>query len=176
MSRLARLTQDLADDCSGVAAIEMSLIASMFCVALLNVVDLARYAYVRTQAASATQAAVQAAYTTCDPAHLPATVNCPDLSAAVTSAVQGTSLGSRVALSGPIAEAYYCLNSSGALQYASDLDNKPADCSALGNASAKPQLYVRINTTMSYTSVFGSLSIASTFPANVTNSAWMRMS
>jgi Flp pilus assembly protein TadG len=176
MSRLLKFGRRLRDDRRGVAAVETALIGSIFCIALLNVVEVARYAYLRTEVATATQIGAQAALMACDPAHLPATVNCPDLNAAVTTAIHGTSLASAVSLSGAVAEAYYCLNGSGALTYAADLDHKPADCGAFGNAAAKPVLYLRLNTTYSYASLFGGLSVAQAFPATVTRSAWMRMS
>lgn len=176
MSRLAAFIRRLRRDERGVAAVEMALIGSLFCVALLNAVEVGRYAYLRTEVATATQIGAQAALVACDPAHLPATVNCPELDAAVATAIHGTSLGSAVSLSGPVAEAYYCLNASGALAYAADLDHKPADCGAFGNAGAKPVLYLRVNTTYAYASLFGGLSVAQAFPATVTRSAWMRMS
>jgi Flp pilus assembly protein TadG len=176
VTRLTAFIRRLRRDERGVAAVEMALIGSLFCVALLNAVDVGRYAYLRTEVATATQIGAQAALVACDPAHLPATVNCPELNGAVATAIHGTSLGSGVGLSGAVAEAYYCLNASGVLTYAADLDHKPADCGAFGVAAAKPVLYLRLNTTYAYVSLFGTLSVAKTFPATITRSAWMRMS
>lgn len=173
--RLAAFLGRFRRDQRGLAAIEMAFVASAFAAALLNAVDVGRYAYVLMEAEQATQAGAQAAYVTCDSTHIPATQNCPGLNTAVTAAVQNTSLGSAVALNGAIGEGYYCVNSSGVLTYASDVNSKPADCSAYGVASGQPALYLQVHTTYHYTPIFGSFSIAGTFPATVTKTAWMRM-
>lgn len=162
-------------DRRGVAAIEMSLVASAFAAALLNAVDVGRYAYVLMEAEQATQAGAQAAFVTCDSAHLPATQNCPMLTSAVTTAIQNTTLGSAVSLNGPVSEAYYCVNGSGVLTYAAGVNSKPSDCSGFGNPSGAPGLYVQVSTTYHYSPIFGSFSIARNFPATVNKTAWMRM-
>ena len=159
----------------GVAAVEMSLIAGFFTVALFNAMELGRYAYIVAEAHEATQVGAQAAFVACDAQHVPATVNCPDLNTAVTTAIRSTSLGSRVALNGAIDEGYYCLNASNALVYASDVNSKPANCSAFGNAGLTPVLYLRVHTTYSYTPLLRGMTIASSFPATIRKTSWMRM-
>jgi hypothetical protein len=123
----------------------------------------------------ATQAGAQAAFVACDSAHVPATENCPDLNTAVATAIHGTSLGSAVSLNGAIDEGYYCLASTGALALASDVDDKPSDCSAFGASGVTPVLYLQVHTTYTYTPIFGSFSIAHTFPTPITKTAWIRM-
>jgi Flp pilus assembly pilin Flp len=86
----------------GVAAVEMSLVTGVFALAMLNAVEIGRYAYVLMEAGQATQAGAEAAYVTCDSNHLPATVNCPSLDSAVTTAIQSTSLGAHVTINGAI--------------------------------------------------------------------------
>jgi hypothetical protein len=103
------------------------------------------------------------AWKTCDASHLPATTKCGTLSSlnnAVTAAIQSTSLGTAVTLSGgTVTEGYYCVNSSNALQLVSDVSSKPADCTAAGT----PALYGRLpscGVTYSYTPLFNGISAA----------------
>ena len=169
--RLRRFRRD--ED--GMAAIETALITSVFCVAMLNAVEVGRYAYVVMEAEQATEAGAQAALTACDAQHTPATVNCPALNSAVTTAIQSTSLGSKVSLNGALTEGYYCLDASGTLVYASDVSSKPSDCSAYGSPGAKPGLYLQVYTTYAYAPMFSGLTIGQTFPTSVHKTAWMRM-
>lgn len=170
IERLRRLRGDQR----GVAAAEMALIASVFAFAVLNAAEIARYAHVLMEAGQATQAGAQAAYVACDSQHVPATTNCSDLTTAVTTAIQGTSLGSAVTL-GQITEGYYCLDNSNKLVLAGDVSSKPSDCSAYGNSSLAPVLYLQVGTTYAFTPMFGDFSIGKTFPKQVTKTAWMRM-
>jgi len=157
------------------AAVEMSLISGVFAVALFNAVEVGRYAYILMEAEQATQAGAEAAFVACDDQHVPATQNCPNLTSAVTTAVQGTSLGTHVTLNGAISEGYYCLNASNALVYASDVSSKPADCSAFGNAGLSPVLYLQVHTTYTYAPIFTGFTVGSSFPTSVQKTSWMRM-
>jgi Flp pilus assembly protein TadG len=173
--RLARYLRRFGADRRGVAAVEMSLVTSAFAVAMFNAVEVGRYAYILMEAEQATQAGAQAAYVTCDSQHVPATQNCPGLNAAVTTAVQSTTLGTHVTLNGAIDEAYYCVDSTGALVYASDLASKPSDCSAYGSTGLAPVLYLQVHTTYTYAPIFTGFTIAGNFPTTVQKTAWMRM-
>src|SRR5215467_561564 len=141
----------LGSDRRGVAAIEFSIFAGFLSIGMLNVVDVAIFAFQRMEVNNATEVGAQAAWATCSPsaqssAQLPATLNsnCPNLSSAVTSAVQSTSLGTKVTLqSGSPAEGYYCVNSSNALVYVSGVSSKPANCSSVGTASLQPGDYIK---------------------------------
>jgi Flp pilus assembly protein TadG len=162
-------------DTRGVAAVEMSLVTGVFAVALFNALEVGRYAYVLMEAEQATQAGAQAAYVACDSQHLPATQNCAALNNAVTTAIHGTSLGTSVGLNGAISEGYYCLNASNALVLAADVNSRPADCSAQGQPSLAPVLYLQVHTTYAYAPMFPGFTIGQSFPTSVQKTAWMRM-
>jgi Flp pilus assembly protein TadG len=157
----------------GVAAVEMALITGVFAVATMNAVEVGRYAYVLMEAEQATQTGAEAALVTCDAQHVPATQACPNLNGAVTTAIHGTSLGSAVSLNGAIGEGYYCVNASGALVFASDLSSKPANCSAFGNASVAPALYLQVRTRYAYAPIFPGLTVVKS--TSIQKTAWMRM-
>ena len=199
----ARLALELADrikaisaDQSGVAAIEFGIFAPLLFLALVNVVDVTIYLYQRMQAQNATQVAAQAAWKACDlpqlPAtvtwignlqlafhdlpQLPATVNCPGLTTAIQNALASTSLGTAVSLvSGSPAEGYYCVNSSNALQYVSNVSSKPLDCTAAGMPSLQASDYIQVQTTFTYTPIFPGLSISGTFPSPINSASLMRL-
>jgi hypothetical protein len=125
---------------------------------------------------NATEVAAQAAWKACDLSHLPATTNCPGLTTAMQNALQSTSLGTNVSMvSGSPSEGYYCVNSSNALQYVSDVSSKPADCTAAGMPSLQPGDYIQVQTTFTYVPLFGGLSVASAFPTPINRTAILRL-
>jgi Flp pilus assembly protein TadG len=163
-------------DQRGVAAVEFGLFAIFLSLALVNVADVSIYIYQRMQAENATQVAVQAAWKACDPSQLPATTNCAGLTTAIQNAIQSTSLGTRITLvAGSPAEGYYCVNSSNALQYVSDVSSKPADCTAAGMPSLAPGDYIQVQTTFPYAPLFPGLSVASGFATPINRTAIMRL-
>ena len=150
--------------------------AGIFIVALFNTIDVARYLYQRMELENAGQMAAQAAWKACDIAHLPATTNCPGLSAAVTASLQSSSLGAGATqAAGSPNEGYYCVNTSGALAYVSNVSAKPADCSSVGNAAAQPGDYIKIQATYAYSSLFGGISVGSTLASPITTTTLMRL-
>jgi len=160
----------------GVAAIEFALIAGVLAVGMLNALDLARYAYQRMEVQNASQMGAQAAWNSCDVAYLPASLNCPSLTSAVTSAVQSTSLGTSVTLkAGSPTEGYYCLNASNAIVYVSNVSSKPTNCSSVGNAAAAPSDYIKVETSFTYAPLFGGLSVGSLLPTSITAMSIMRL-
>jgi Flp pilus assembly protein TadG len=161
-------------DKRGVAAIEFGLFSVLLAAALANVTDVSIYIYQRMQVENATQIAVQAALKTCS-TKLPATTNCSSLLNAMQNSMQSTSLGSAITLSGTPQEGYYCINSSGALQYVSDVTSKPADCTAAGMPALLPGDYIIVNTTFTYQPLFPGFSVASTFPSPINRTAMMRL-
>jgi Flp pilus assembly protein TadG len=166
----------IRDDQRGVAAIEFGLFAIFLSVGLANVADVSIYIYQRMQAENATQVAAQSARKTCDTSKLPATTNCPGLATAMHNALVSTSLGTSVSLiSGSPAEGYYCVNSSNALQYVSDVSSKPADCTAAGMPSLQPGDYIQVQTTFPYAPLFPGLSVTSTFPTPINSTAILRL-
>jgi Flp pilus assembly protein TadG len=177
---LARLTgrspNSLRRDVRGLASIEFAFIAGFLCYALLNVTDVSIFLFDQLELNNATQMGAQAAWATCDLNHVPATNKCPGMNAAITTAVQSTSLGTNVTVaSGYPAEGYYCVNTSGALQWVSDVSSPPNNCSAAGDASTIPHDYVKVQTTFSYAPLFPGLSVGSALPANVTATSWVRL-
>ena len=169
-------TRAIWADQRGVAAIEFGFFAIFLSLALVNVTDVSIYIYQRMQAENATQVAAQAAWKACDLSKLPATTNCPGLAIAVQNALASTSLGTRVSLiSGSPSEGYYCVNSSNALQYVSDVSSKPADCTAAGMPSLQPGNYIQVQTTFPYAPLFPGLSVTSTFATPINRTAIMRL-
>jgi Flp pilus assembly protein TadG len=174
--KFAGKTMAIWGDQRGVAAIEFGIFAIFLSLAFVNVTDVSIYIYQRMQAENATQVAVQAAWKTCDLSQLPATTNCPGLANAIQNAIQSTSLGTRVSLiSGSPSEGYYCVNSSNALQYVSNVSSKPADCTAAGMPSLQPGDYIQVQTTFPYVPLFPGLSVASTFATPINRTAIMRL-
>ena len=160
----------------GVAAIEFAFFGGLLAFAALNVVDISRYIIQQMQVANAAQMGAQAAWKTCDLPQLPATINCSGLAAAVTNAVQSTSLGTSITLqpSSP-SEGYYCVNAANALQYISDVNSKPADCSAAGMPNLQPGDYISVQTTFAYAPLFSGITVAGKFPTPVVKTAMMRL-
>ena len=168
----------LWSDARGTSAIEFSFFAGLLSLAVLNITDVSVYLYKRMEVENATQMGVQAAFKTCDPSagYLPATTSCPGLTTAITNAIQSTSLGNLVKLqSGSPSEGYYCVNSSGSLQYVSAVSTKPADCSAAGMASLQPGDYMKISTSYAYAPMFPGVSVAGAFATPITNTATIRL-
>jgi Flp pilus assembly protein TadG len=166
----------LGSDQRGVAAIEFALFGGLLSLAMLNVTDISVYLYQRMQVEYATEMGAQAALGACGSA-LPATTKCSGLTDAVQNAVASTSLGTRVSLqSGSPSEGYYCVNSSNALQYVSDVSSsKPASCSAAGTPGLLPGDYIQVQTTFSYVPLFPGITVTGTFTTPITRTAWMRL-
>jgi len=166
----------------GAAAAEFALVLTLLTIPILNVVDFAIYAWDRMQTDNAAQMAVQAAWATCTTsANLPATpnsnANCPNMPAAVTTAVQSTSLGNSVSVTATV-ENYRCINTAGNLVVVGTFPGtKPADCSGAtggGSANDKPGDYIQITASYTYTPIFPGVSIVASLPA-INRVAWMRL-
>ena len=165
----------------GAAAVEFALVLTLLTIPILNVADLALYAWDKMQVDNAAQAAVQAAWATCNlSTELPATPNaylkCPAMPAAVTQAAQSTTLGAAVTVTSTT-ENYYCVNTStNVLEVVGTFPNtKPADCSSVGSASDKPGDHVLITVSYTYTPIFSLVSIASQLQTPITRQAWMQL-
>jgi len=176
--QLARHVTALKSDQQGTSAIEFSFFAALLSFAALNLTDISIYVYQRMQLENAAQIGAQAVWKACDPfkGYLPATTNCPGMTTTLTSAVQSTSLGTSVSIqSGYPAEGYYCVNSSGSLQYVSAISSKPADCSAVGMATLQPADYIQIQTTYSYAPLFPGITVAGLFSTPITKTTMIRL-
>jgi len=173
--RLARKTRAAWADQRGVAAIEFGVFAILLAASLANVTDVSIYIYQRMEVENATEMAAEMALKTCATS-LPATTNCANLLSAIQTAVQSTSLGTAVTLqNGSPSEGYYCINTSNALQWVSNVNSKPADCTAAGMPSSQPGDYITIQTTFTYQPIFARLSVAAAFPTPITRTAMMRL-
>ena len=176
-------------DTSGAAAVELAIMASLLTIPLLNVVDLAFYAFRFMQVQNAAQVGAQAAWATCDTtAKLPATntTKCPGFASAVTAAIQSTSLSTGVTqATGSPAEGYYCTTTAGALQLVGTAgtvgappSGQPATCAGVSGASAPtaaPGDYVQVNVSYTFTPVFSGVSLASLLPSPITTITWTRL-
>lgn len=179
MVRICKFLRGCRDDVSGVAAVEFSIVAAVLIVGLLNALDVGLYEYRRMEVENAAQVGAQAAWKTCydTSTMLPATQNCSGLTAAVTAAVQSTSLGNAVNLaSGYPREGYFCVNSSGVLQSVGDVSSaKPANCAAAGNSGAVPGDYLQIAASYSYSPLFPASVIAVWGLSSIQTTTWMRL-
>jgi Flp pilus assembly protein TadG len=169
----------LRRDTSGVAAVEFAIATMLLVVGVLNAVDFGYYMYQRIEVENAAEVGAQAAWKTCydQSSMLPATEYCPGLDAAITTAIQSTSLGTAVSLvSGYPSEGYYCVNSSGALQLvASAQSTEPANCSAVGDSSISPGDYIQVAVTYNYTPLFSISVIGGSSIRSITMTSWMRL-
>jgi Flp pilus assembly protein TadG len=173
--KLTAKVEAIRADQSGVSAIEFAFFIGMLAFGVLNTADVSIYIYKRMQVENATEMGAQAAWKACGLNQLPATINCPGFLTAVQNGVKSTSLGTQVTLqTGYPTEGWYCVDSSGVLQYVSDPSTKPTDCSAVGTTN-DPADYVTIQTTYTYTPLFGNISVASAFTTPITKTALMRL-
>jgi Flp pilus assembly protein TadG len=173
--RTLSLARRLRKDSRGVAAIEFAFIASFLAVSFLNAADVALFLFDRLQVENAAEMGVQAVWASCDLNHTPATTKCSNVSSTVSTAVHSTALGSHVSVaSGYPTEGYYCVNSSGALQYMADTSNKPADCSGAGMAGNGPGDYIQVQVTYTYAPMF-SFTVASVLPTTISETATLRL-
>jgi len=167
-----------SSDERGTSAIEFAFFASILSFAILNVADISIYLYKRMQVENATQMGAQAAWNACDPSQnqLPATTNCPSLTTAITNAIHSTSLSTAVSLqAGSPAEGYYCVNSSGQLQYVSSVSSKPADCTVAGVPSNMPGDYIIVTASYAYAPIFHGVTVAAAFPTPIVRTSMMRL-
>lgn len=163
-------------DTSGLAAIEFSLIAGFLTIAALNATDVSVFLYDKMEVDNATQMGAQAAWATCDLNHLPVTTRCPAMGAAVTAAVQSTSLGNAVQIqTGFPSDGYYCVGSAGALQHVSDYSSPPNNCTAAGSPGTTPAEYVQVQVSYTYSPIFKDLTIVSLLPTKITSASWVRL-
>jgi Flp pilus assembly protein TadG len=178
-SKLMCLFALFRGDTRGAAAIEFAGASLLLVAGLLNAVDLGYYEHRRMEVENAAQVGAQAAWATCNDisSMLPATVKCAGLNAAITAAIQSTSLGTGVALaSGSPTEGYYCVNDSNALQSVGSLSSKPADCTAAGNPAASPGDYIQIGVTFAYAPLFPGVTVMSAWGiTSITKTTWMRL-
>ena len=183
MSAVFQKLRLLRANARGTAAIEFAFVGLMLVLGLLNAVDVGIYAYRRMEVENAAEAGTQAAWKTCNNTSsvlLPATTTCTvangaatSLTSAITTAIQATSLGTAVTLaSGYPTEAYYCVNSSNALQFQGSVSSSPTACST----GAAPGDYIQVLVTYPYQPIFSGMSVMSALGiSSITKTAWMKL-
>jgi Flp pilus assembly protein TadG len=154
----------LAND-AGTALIEFAIVAPILVILLLNLFDFSSLIWAIMETDYSAQVGAQAAFKTCASGSLPAmtTGNCPNLTTAITTAMQSTSLGTNVSLSnGYPGETYYCTSGT-TLQSVGTYSSppNPFDCSSVGNPGVTPGDYIQVQVTYSYSPIFAGLSLAS---------------
>jgi hypothetical protein len=170
-----------ASDQKGAAAVEFSLILVLLVIPILNVMDVAHYAWARIQVDNAAQSGAQAARVSCTYTYQPATTKCPGLSNTIQTAVRSTPLNSSVTYT--LQEHYYCTVSGSLVQVWDPPTTPPSDCSQKnsgganigGSSSEKPGDYVLVIASYNYTPIFPAVSIASALATPITRAAWMRL-
>ena len=148
---------------AGTAIIEFALAAPILAVLVLNLFDFSVLIWSTMQTDYSAQMGAQAAFQTCNGGTPPALTNCTNLSTAVTTAVQSTSLGTGVTVaSGSPGEEFYCVSGT-TLQSIGTSPPSPYNCSTANpsNAAATPGDYIVVQVNYSYTPAFAGLSLAS---------------
>lgn len=171
--------QRLFRDTRAAASAEFVLILPGIAFVLFNVVDLSMYIWTKMQVDLAAHEAVGAARVLCDTAaELPATTNCANLNATMSTAAQSTSLGSSVNVdTANTTERYYCANSSGVLvQVALATATPPSNCSAtVAGSTTAPGLYIGVTASRAFNPIFAGASITSALATPITRTAWLRL-
>lgn len=178
LTQLKRVWDFFRRDRNGTVAIEFAGSATLLVVGVLNAVDIGLYEYKRMEVENAAQVGAQAAWKACydTSSMLPATVNCAGLNAAITAAIQSTSLGNSVSVaSGYPTEGYYCVNTSGVLQAVGSLSSAPPDCSAVGNSNASPGDFIQVQVSYPYAPLFGISIMGARGISSIDAVSWMRL-
>src|SRR5215831_2392956 len=168
-------------DARGIAGMEFAVMALALGVALLNALDVGYYVYRRMQVEMAAQVGAQAAWKICSNqmTMLPATQNCAGLNAAITTAIQSTSLGTAVKLAlGYPVEGYYCVNtSSNVLVSVGSLNNKPTSCTGIDSSGAAPGDYLEVQVSYTYVPLFKGIAtvISAMNIKSITKTSWIRL-
>jgi hypothetical protein len=169
--------------------VEFVLCLPVIAFPLVGMVDLGMFAVQRMQVDAASQDGVAAAWHVCDDATKPAIqANCTggggDLAAAITAAVQSTSLGTNATLAATPEVGYYCATEAGALvavsgTWAISSTNppaKPANCSgAVTGSTTAPAQYIQVTVNYTYTPVFGALLASGILPETISRTSWRRL-
>jgi hypothetical protein len=162
---LIRISVRLLASDAGTALIELAFVAPILALLLLNLFDFSTLVWDMMETDYSAQVGAQAAFKTCAGGPLPAMTagNCPNLTTAITAAIQSTSLGTNVSVSsGYPAENYYCTSGT-TLESVGTYSSPPSpfDCSSVGNPGVTPGDYIQVQVTYSYSPTFAGLSLAS---------------
>lgn len=160
---------------AGTATIEFAFVSSILLIMFLNLIDVSLRIWSQMEVDNAAEVGAQAAYANCAGLPVPATTNCTAMTTDITAAIQSTSLGSNVTLSGGApTETYYCLKSNALFSVGSGTSPpSPYDCTLAGNAGATPGDYITVNVSYSFSPLFSGLSVVSS--STLTATGTMRL-
>ena len=137
--------QPFAKSESGAAAVEFIFAFALLTVPVVNVIDLAFYAFNWMQTQNAAQMGAQAAFSNCNTANsLPATTNCAGSNSAnnitfydaVSQGIQESALNGSVTLVGStVGDGYYCTTSADALTLVSAQGTAYSDAGTVGDSA-----------------------------------------
>lgn len=171
LRRLVRTLALFQGHAVGASAVELALLAPVLVIMTLNVVDVGMLVVRQMQVDNAAEMAAQAVYTECNSVSAPASTNCPGYAAAISAAVNSTTLGA--AITATNAEQHCCKNSSGNFQ-CQVYNGATTTCTFAGDGTTAPGYYVEVSASYTYTPMFGSVSVlASTKP--ISSKAAMRL-
>jgi Flp pilus assembly protein TadG len=154
-----------AADRSGLASFEVIIWMGVLFPALLSIVDLGTFAFMRMQVENAAQVGAQAAWSNCDS---PPISNCPTITAAVDAAISDTSLGGSVTRSGEVAGEYYCTDIDTQALVENDDDSTCEDGRRAG-------YYAQVTATYAFNPLFPALSVGALLPDTINQTAWTRL-
>jgi Flp pilus assembly protein TadG len=169
----------LGDDRAAAAA-EFALVAPLLITMVMSVVDLGIYIFDSMQVSNAGQALAETIFAKCARTSPPVTTNCTALTTdAENTAVQSTSLGTQVTISGSLTEGWYCATGTGSpvtLHKEADTSQTTAGvCTEVAGETTKQGDYVSATVTYSYSPIFGGLSAASLLTGPITKTVWVRV-
>ena len=153
----------MTKETDGNVIIEFAFIAPVLVVLVVNILDFSSLIWDKMEVDYSAQMGAQAAYKTCSTGTLPASSNCASLNTVVTTAIQSTSLGTRVTLAtGSPSETYYCASGTTLESVAVYPSSPPANCSTYGSPTVAPGDYIEVDVTYSYAPTLAGMSLAST--------------
>jgi Flp pilus assembly protein TadG len=158
-----------ARDCSGLAAIELAIIAPVLFLCTLCVADLGRYALDKTWVTSAASAGAEyAAAHADDPSYAPTYPMGSDFSAAIATAATSATPSANISVS-PTPSSYYgCATSTGVTA-----STQGATCPSGTSTGGLVGEYVSVTATMPFTALFSAAGIA--YPSTITSTAVVRI-
>jgi Flp pilus assembly protein TadG len=159
-------------DRRGAAAAEFAMVGAVLGFILMNVVDVGMYVYEKMEVQNAAQTASEAVLANCEANAPDVTANCKSLSAYVSTAVHGTSLGANVS-AGATTEKWQC-DVSGALSDPDSGSTISGTAPGCGGTTVAGD-YVTTSATYTYHPVFGHLSVVSLLSSAITGSATIRV-
>jgi Flp pilus assembly protein TadG len=169
MRTTASVLRRFVRDRSGLAAIELAIIAPLVILCILCVTDLGRFAVARTWVTSAASAGAEyAAAHADDPKYTPTYPMGSDFSAAITAAATSATPTTNISVS-PTPSTYYgCATSTGVTA-----STQGAMCPSGTSTGGLVGEYVSVTATMPFTALFSAAGIS--YPTIMTSTAVVRI-